>query len=68
MFGTAQRIELWGSPLAEDIYSSIETGEELEQLFNAGIMVERRKTRKRLTNRIEKMKMKVKVMTLQKKQ
>ena len=36
MFGTAQRIELWDSPLTEDMYSSIET-EELEQLFNAGM-------------------------------
>jgi len=35
MFGTAQRIGLGDSPLTEDIYSSIETEEELEQLFNA---------------------------------
>ena len=34
MFGTAQRIGLGDSPLAEDVYSSIETEEELEQLFN----------------------------------
>ena len=37
MFGTAQRIELGDSPLTEDMYSSIETEEYLEQLFNAGI-------------------------------
>src|SRR5215510_6236601 len=37
MFGTAQRIGLADSPLTEDMYSSIETEEELEQLFNAGI-------------------------------
>jgi len=35
MFGTAQRIGLGDSPLTEDIYSSIETEDELEQLFNA---------------------------------
>jgi len=38
MFGTAQRIGLGDSPLTEDMYSSIETEEELEQLFNAGMM------------------------------
>jgi hypothetical protein len=37
MFGTAQRIGLADSPLTEDIYSSIEIEEKLEQLFNAGI-------------------------------
>ena len=37
MFGTAQRIGLADSPLTEDMYSSLETEEELEQLFNAGI-------------------------------
>ena len=39
MFGTAQRIGLTDSPLTEDIrlYSSIETEEELEELFNAGM-------------------------------
>ena len=37
MFGTAQRIGLGDSPLTEDIYSSIEIEEELEQLFNAGM-------------------------------
>ena len=37
MFGTAQRIELGDSPLTEDMYSSIET-EQLEQLFNAGMI------------------------------
>ena len=35
MFGTVQRIGLGDSPLTEDMYSSIETEEELEQLFNA---------------------------------
>jgi len=37
MFGTAQRIGLGDSPLTEDMYSSIETEEELEQLFNVGM-------------------------------
>jgi hypothetical protein len=37
MFGTAQRIGLADFPLTEDMCSSIETEEELEQLFNAGI-------------------------------
>jgi len=37
MFGTAQRIGLGDSPLTEDMYSSIETEEELEQLFNAAM-------------------------------
>jgi len=37
MFGTAQRIGLGDSPLTEDMYSSTETEEELEQLFNAGM-------------------------------
>jgi hypothetical protein len=37
MFGTAQRTGLADSPLTEHMYSSIETEEELEQLFNAGI-------------------------------
>jgi len=42
----------------------------MEQLFIAGMNdgQEKRKTRKRPTNRIEKMKMKIKPMTLQKKQ
>jgi hypothetical protein len=34
---TAQRIGLGDSPLTEDVYSSIETEEVLEQLFNAGM-------------------------------
>jgi len=34
MFGTEQRFGLGDSPHAEDMYSSIETEEELEQLFN----------------------------------
>ena len=37
MFGTAQRIGHADSPLTEDMYSSIETEEELEELFNAGM-------------------------------
>jgi hypothetical protein len=37
MFGTVQRIKLADSRLTEDMYLSIETEEELEQLFNAGI-------------------------------
>ena len=37
LFGTAQRIRLGESPLTEDMYSSTETEEELEQLFNAGM-------------------------------
>jgi len=37
MFGMAQRIRLGYSLLTEDMYSSIETEEELEQLFNAGM-------------------------------
>jgi len=36
MFGTAQRIGLENSLLTEDMHSSNETEEELEQLFNAG--------------------------------
>jgi len=36
-FGTAQRIRLGNSLLTEDMYSSIETEEGLEQLFNAGM-------------------------------
>ena len=35
MLGTAQRIGLGDSLLTEDMYSSIETEEEMEQLFNA---------------------------------
>ena len=37
MFRTAQRIGLRDSPLTEDMYSSIGTEEELEQLFSAGM-------------------------------
>ena len=33
----AQRIGLGDFPLTKDIYSSIETEEELEELFNAGM-------------------------------
>jgi len=37
MFGTAQRIKLEDFLLTEDMYSSIETEEELEQLFDARV-------------------------------
>ena len=37
MVGTEQRIGIGDSPLTEDTYSSIETEEELEQVFNAGM-------------------------------
>ena len=37
MFGTAQRIGLADSSVTEDMYSSVETEEELEELFNAGM-------------------------------
>jgi len=37
MFGTAQRIGLGDSPLTEDMNCSVETEEELKQLFNAGM-------------------------------
>ena len=37
MFGTAQRIGLGDSSLTEDMYSSTETEEGLEQLFNAAM-------------------------------
>jgi len=37
VFEMAQRIGLGDSVLVEDMYSSIETEEELEQLFNAGM-------------------------------
>ena len=43
MFGTAQRIGLANFPFTEDTYSSIETEEELEQLFNAGMNNDRYK-------------------------
>jgi hypothetical protein len=37
MFGTAQRIGRVDSLLTADMYSSIETEEELERLFSAGM-------------------------------
>ena len=37
MFGTAQRNGLGDSTLTEDMYSSTDTEEELEQLFNAAM-------------------------------
>jgi len=50
MFGTALRIGLGDSVLTEDMYSSIETEEELEQLFNAGINNDRDKEDKEEAN------------------
>jgi len=50
MFGTAQRFGLGDSPLTEDMYFSIETEEELEQLFNAGMNNGRDKEDKEETN------------------
>ena len=50
MFGTEQRIGLGDSPLTEDMYSTTETEEELEQLFNAGINNGRDKEDKEETN------------------
>ena len=50
MFGAAQRIGLGDSPLTEDTYSSIETEEELEQLFNAGVNNGRDKEDKQQAN------------------
>jgi ADP-heptose:LPS heptosyltransferase len=43
IFGTEQRIGLADSPFTEDMYSSIETEEELEQLFNSGMKSDRDK-------------------------
>jgi len=50
MFGMAHRIGLGDSLLTEDMYSSIETKEELEQLFNAGMNNGREKEDKEETN------------------
>jgi len=50
MFGTAQRIGLGESPLAEDMHSSIETEEVLEQLFNTGMNNDRDKEDKEEAN------------------
>jgi len=50
MFGTAQRIGLEDSPLTEGMYSSLETEEELEQLFNAAMDNGRDKEDKEETN------------------
>jgi hypothetical protein len=56
------------SPLTENMYSSIETEEELEHLFNAGTNNGREKEDKEEpNNRLEKM-AKIKPMTFQKKQ
>jgi len=54
MFGTAQRIGLGDSLLTEDMYSSIETEEELEQLFNAGMNNGRNKENKEEANQQER--------------
>jgi len=50
MFGTAQRIGIGDSPLTEDMYSSTETEEELEQLCNAGTNNDRDKEDKEEAN------------------
>jgi len=50
MFGTAQRIVRGDSPLTEDMYSSVETEEELEQLFNVGMNNAREKEDKEEAN------------------
>ena len=50
-FGTAQRIGLWDSLLTKDMYSSIETEEELEQLSSAGMNNGRDKEDKEEANR-----------------
>jgi len=69
VFGTAQRIGLGDSPLSEDVYFSIETEEELEQIFNAGMNNGRDKEDKEEANQQDrKDEMKIKPMTLQKKQ
>ena len=69
MFRTAQRIELGDSVLTEDMYSSIETEEELEELFNPGMNNGRDKEDKEEANQQDrKMKMKMKPKTFQKKQ
>ena len=69
MFGTAQKIGLGDSPLTEDMYSSIETEEELEQLYNATLNNGRDKEDKEEANQQDrKYETKIKAMTLQKKQ
>ena len=50
MFGTAQTIGPGDSPLTEDMYCSIETEEELEQLFNVGMNNGRDKEDREETN------------------
>ena len=51
LFGTAQRIGFADFPVTEDMYSSIETEEELKQLFNAGMKNGRNKEEKEEANR-----------------
>src|SRR5215510_14220010 len=66
MFGTAQRIGLVDSPLTEDMYFSIETEKELEQLFSAEINNGR--DMEEVNQQDIQVKMKIKPMTLQNKQ
>ena len=69
MFGTAQRIGLGDSPLTEDSCPSIETEEELEQLFNVGMNNGRDKEDKEEANQQErKNEDENKKMTIQKKE
>ena len=68
MFGTEQRIGLGDSLLTEDMYPSKET-EELEELFNAGMNNGWDKEDKEEANQQDRqMKIKIKLMTLKKKQ
>ena len=66
MFVTAQGIGHGDSPLAEDLYSSMETEEELEQLFNAGMNYGRDK--EDTNQQVRKDEDENQTMTLQKKQ
>ena len=50
MFGTAQGLGFADSSLTEDMYSSVETEEELEELFNAGMNNGRDKETKKEAN------------------
>ena len=68
MFGTAQMIGLGESPLTENMYSSTETEEELEQLFNAGMNNGRDKEDKEEANQQDRKDEDIIPMTPQKKQ
>jgi hypothetical protein len=39
MFGAEQKIGLGASPFTEDMYSSLETGEERKELVNTGMNI-----------------------------